>query len=212
LAIFGKLSDFSLREVISMVGRRSGALLLESGDGSRVQLQISDAQVARITVERRVRSADEAAQLLRDFVRGQGWFHFEQRNDDVPQDGTTSFDWQQLIPLPPETPPPGEVRARTADLPHPETCFVLIKGRSVQLDSALTEFLQQSSPRLERGASAEQISEALRLPLETVQWHLQSLRELKKIWPVRAHVEPVDAPKKKERTSLGRRLLSLILK
>ncbi|MDR2216083.1 MAG: DUF4388 domain-containing protein [Nevskiaceae bacterium] len=212
MAIFGKLSDFSLREVISMIGRRPGALLLESDDGSRMHMQLSDAQIVRITLERSIESVDEAASLLKRFVQGQGSFHFDQREDDRPLAATLQLDWQRLLPPADAPSSPAQTRIKADDLPHPQTCFVLIKGRNVRLDPILDAFLQRCGAQLERGASAQQLSDELAMELEAVQWHLQSLREIKKIWPVRAYVEQSDVPKKKERRSLGQRLLGLILK
>jgi hypothetical protein len=207
LAIFGKLSDFSLREVTSMIGRRSGALLLEGDDGGRVHLQISGESVVQISVERSITSEDEAAQLLRRFALGEGSFRFDQRADADLQPGPLQLNWQQLLPV-----VAVEAKPQAVDLPHPQTCFILIKGRNVPLDSQQSAFLERGGALLERGASAEQLSHALHLPVTTVQQHLQALREVKKIWPVRAHVERTSTPEKKERSSLASRLLGLFLK
>lgn len=206
MAIFGKLSDFSLREIVSVIGRRSGVLLIEADNGQCLRLQLSGERITRVSVERTIESTDEASQLLKRFAHGQGSFHFDSQSDDSLRQGPLQLDWQNFLA------PPHEGLSESADLPHPETRFMLIKGRNVSLDPALEKFLQQSGSLLEQSASPLQISEELGLPLEMVRRRLQQLREVKKVWPVRAHLEPSDSAQQAEKTSLAQRLVRLILK
>lgn len=205
MAIFGKLADFSVREILSVIGGRSGNLLIENDGGHRLRVHLSGGRITHVSFERTLESSHEISLLLKRLGEAQGSFHFDNHPDDSAPCGSLSLNWEELL-LPAESERP------TDELPHPQTRFMLIKGRNVKLPHALNEFLVHSSHLLERGTSAEHLSGKLGMPLETVQLHLKQLREVKKIWPVRAYSEHQHAPHTQEKNSLAKRLLGRFLK
>lgn len=205
MAIFGKLADFSVREILSVIGGRSGKLLIENDGGHRLRVHLCGGRITHVSLERALDSADEISQLLRRLGEAQGSFHFDNHSDDSVPPGSLSLNWEALLL-------PTESERQADELPHPQTRFMLIKGRNVNLPPALDEFLLRSSHFLERGTSAEHLSSQLGIPLETAQLHLRQLREVKKIWPVRAYSENQHAPQTQEKNSLAKRLLGLFLK
>lgn len=205
MAIFGKLADFSLREILSVIGGRSGNLLIENDGGHRLRVHLSAGRITHVSFERVLDSPQEISLLLKRLGEGQGSFHFDNYADNAPSTGSLALSWEELLLS-------SESDALADALPHPQTRFMLIKGRTVQLPLPLNDFLLRSSHFLERGASAEQLSTKLGIPVQTVQQQLMQLREVKKIWPVRAYTEPSNTSRTHVNNSLAKRLLGLFLK
>ncbi len=209
MAIFGKLADFSLREILSVIGGRSGNLLIENDGGHRLRVHLSGGRITHVSFERALDSSQEISLLLKRLGDGQGSFHFDNDADNASSTGSLALSWEELLLSSEST---AQSEALSDALPHPQTRFMLIKGRTVQLPAPLNDFLLRSSHFLERGTSAEQLSKKLGIPLETVQLQLMQLREVKKIWPVRAYAEPSNASRTHVNNSLAKRLLGLFLK
>lgn len=209
MAIFGKLADFSVKEILSVIGGRSGNLLIENDGGHRLRVHLSGGRITHVSFERALDSSQEISLLLKRLGDGQGSFHFDNDVDAPSSTGSLALNWEELL-LASDNDAQGDALADA--LPHPQTRFMLIKGRNVQLPPPLNDFLLRSSHFLEGGTSAEQLSKKLGIPLETVQLQLRQLREVKKIWPVRAYTEPSNASRTHTNNSLAKRLLGLFLK
>lgn len=200
MAIYGNLSDFSLRDILMVVGGKHGVLTVDQQDGQVLRLDIAGTSITRMTMERPIESRTEGQLLLRMFAQGNGEFRFE--TQEAVHAGRSFLRMDELL----------EGRAAVPlderDLPHPKTVFLVIKGRQVDLPSDLAEFLGMSTQLLAEGASAERLSQQLGLPLDDTRRNLQRLRQVKKVWPVQAHVDRLDPEQRKQRRSLGQRIAS----
>nr|WP_295383408.1 DUF4388 domain-containing protein [Pseudoxanthomonas sp.] len=200
MAIYGNLSDFSLRDILNVIGDKRGVLTVDQRDGQVLRLQVAESNVTRMSVERPVDSRTEAQLLLRLFGQDRGVFRFEAGEVESPH--------HSFLRL-------GEVLGTRAgdslderDLPHPKTVFLLIKARQVSLPADLDEFLGAAESLLATGASAERLADALGVPVDQARHNLQRLREVKKVWPMQAHVDRLDADQRQQRRSLGQRIAS----
>lgn len=198
MAIYGSLNDFSLRDILTVIGDKSGVLTLDQQDGQVVRLHIADASVARISLERPLQSRTEALVLLRLFGQEHCTFHFDAGEIDVPHQSFLRL--SELV----EARPDDALDER--DLPHPKTVFLLIKGRQAALPPDLDEFVGAAESMLATGASAERLSQQLGVPMPQVRHYLQRLRQVKKVWPMQAHVDQLDHHQRQERRSLGQRI------
>lgn len=205
VAIFGSLSKFSLREIISVVGKRRGSLVIEMGGagGMRLRLRVKDEQVTQFTLERAVLSADEIRLLLKRAVSSHGAFRFDENALPQPEPNTgtaLTLGWDELLGYVDDAQEHG-------DLPHPQTRFTMLKGRTASFEPELEQFLRASRTLLEAGTCAAEISEKLGMELEHVQRQLHRLRELKKIWPVRAYAaQPPGQAQQQENALIANRL------
>jgi hypothetical protein len=199
VAIFGKLSDFPLREVLAVIGKRTGELLIEDAQGRRLRLSIAGERLTGLRLERSIHGPEAIQKVLQAI--DEGTFHFE---NSVAETGPADCDLNLAELLTPRANP-----RTTPDIPHPDTIFMLIRGRTVTLEAEVQAFLDQATPLLESGSSATQMARELRLDLQRVREHLQQLREVKKIWPVRAHEQLEHRPELPTRRSLASRLMEI---
>ena len=196
MAIFGNLSKFSMREIVSVVGGRSGSIVIEMGGAGsmRLRLNVNGDQVQQFMLERAVHSPDEIRLLLKRMVTGNGSFHFEEGN--VPAHGL-ALSWNDLLEKLEASQDSGQ-----GDLPHPQTRFSMLKGRSASFEPELENFLRAARSMLEAGSCAEEISQKLNLDIGQV------LRHLRKIWPVRAYTsQSASSEQKQENTIIAKRLM-----
>lgn len=200
MAIYGNLSDFSLRDILTVVGGKHGVLTVDQQDGQVLRLDIAGTSITRMTMERPIESRTEGQLLLRMFAQGSGEFRFEAQ--EAVDAGRSFLRMDELLEG------RGAVPLDERDLPHPKTVFLVIKGRQVELSPDLADFLEVSEPLLTEGASAERISQQLGFPLEGTRRNLQRLRQVKKVWPMQAHVDRLDPTQRKQRRSLGQRIAS----
>lgn len=206
MAVFGNLSKFSLREILAVVGDRAGILSIETGAarGMRLRLRVVNERLTSLVLERSVDSSDEVRVLLKRFANGQGDFRFETEvaGDDEAEDSL--LPWEEVLSC-----LDGQQGHRD-DLPHPQTRFILLKGRTASSHPDLDAFLRLARPLLERGSNAEQLAKELNMEQKEVQQLLQRLREMKKIWPVRAYTEePASSEQRQEKTLVAKRLTDL---
>lgn len=200
MAIHGNLSDFSLRDILTVVVGKHGVLTVDQRDGQVLRLDIAGTSITRMTVERPIDSRSEGQVLLRMFAQGNGEFRFEPLATVETKRSFLRMD--ELLEG------RGAVPLDERDLPHPKTMFLVIKGRQVELPPDLAEFLGAAVPLLTEGASAERISRQLGFPLEGTRRNLQRLRQVKKVWPMQAYVDRLDPEQRKQRQSLGQRIAS----
>lgn len=203
MAIFGSLSKFSMREIVSIVGNRSGSIVIEAGAAGsmRLRLNVNGDQVQQFMLERAVHSPDEIRLLLKRMVAGNGSFHFEEGN--VPAHGL-ALHWNDLLDKLDASQGVGGLD----ELPHPQTRFSMLKGRTATFEPELENFLRAARSMLEAGSCAEEISQKLNLDIGQVLRHLHRLRELRKIWPVRAYTsQSASSEQKQENTIIAKRLM-----
>lgn len=205
MAIFGDLADFSFREIISVIGKRNGMLIIDDRRGKRLRLQITREHLTRLTLEQPIRQGELIQKLLQTACDNAGTFYFKAGPADAaetpPVHGSLAL--SSLLEPAHATAPPATV------LPHADTRFILIPSRVVTLDRGLKVFLDHAQGLLEKGCSANQLAQALHMNVEHVRGYLHRLREVKKVWPVRAHQEHGDSPQLTEQRSLARRLIGL---
>lgn len=202
VAIFGSLSKFSMREIVSIVGERSGSIVIEAGGAGsmRLRLNVNGDQVQQFMLERAVHSPDEIRLLLKRMVTGNGSFQFEE--GAVPAHGL-ALRWGDLLDK-----LDASQGSEQDDLPHPQTRFSMLKGRTATFEPALENFLRAARSLLETGACAEEISQKLNLDIGLVLRHLHRLRELRKIWPMRAYTaQTASNEQKQENTIIAKRLV-----
>lgn len=198
MAIFGKLSDFPLAEVLSVIGKRAGQLTLEEADGRRLRLRLQNEQLLGLSLEQPIGEPGEIKRALQSI--GDASFHFEPTPPMEAKPGQHLPIDQVLASLAPSS--------RAEPSVHPDTRFVLIRGRTVTLPAELDAFLARAMPLLAEGCSARQLAKALKLEVRETCASLQHLREIKKIWPVRAH-ESAGASTKHANPTLASRLKRL---
>ncbi|MGH8039485.1 MAG: DUF4388 domain-containing protein [Stenotrophomonas sp.] len=204
MAIHGSLGDFSLGDILKVIRGKRGILTVDAQDGQVLRVHVSESSVTHLSLERSVGTQIEAHRILQVFGQGSGQFQFETSDVDTTQN--LRLQLSDVV---------GALAAtvvRERDLPHAKTLFLLIKGRQVQLPDELAQFLAAAEGQLAAGASAEQLSETLGIPLNAVRTQLQRLREVKKVWPMQAHVEQLGADEREQRRSMGRRILDLFSK
>jgi len=200
VAIYGSLNDFSLRDILAVIGGKSGVLTLDQQDGQVVRLHIAEAGVTRMSLERPVQARTEAIMLLRLLSQERSTFRFDTGEVDSPRQSFLRL--SELVDARPDA------MIDERDLPHPKTVFLLIRARQVSLPPDLDEFLGAAESMLATGASAERLSQQLGVPINQTRHHLQRLRQVKKVWPMQAHVDQLDHHQRQQRRSLGQRIAS----
>ncbi len=204
MAIYGSLNEFSLRDILTVIGGKSGVLTLDQQDGQILRLHIAESGVTRMSLERPVQARSEAIMLLRIFNQERSTFRFEAGDVDVPRQSFLRL--SEVIESRPDT------TIDERDLPHPKTLFLLIKARQVALPPDLDEFLGAAESMLATGASAERIARELGIAVNQARHHLQRLRQVKKVWPMQAHVDQLDHHQRQQRRSLGQRIASFFVR
>lgn len=187
--IFGDLEDFGLPDVLIMIGKRSGTLELKRVPEFRKPISISVTNGAILWIFHGSDVLDplQARSLLNSLLRTpRGDFRF------VPQlllpEGNTAsrLHWpfeQALLTAAQEE---DEWRAYAPSFDDPRTKFEP-SSLEIWLDDALYEFWQRAKDLLQQNAvSAEELSTALKLPLEQTQYYLHKLRLVGKIRPMRS--------------------------
>ena len=131
MAIFGKLSDFPLAEVLSVIGKRAGQLTLEEADGRRLRLRLQNERLLGLSLEQPIGEPGEIKRALQSI--GDASFHFEPTPPMEAKPGQHLPIDQVLASLAPSS--------RAEPSVHPDTRFVLIRGRTVTLPAELDAFV-----------------------------------------------------------------------
>ncbi len=177
VAIFGRIQDLGLAEILSFVAFRPGRLTLRRGDDA----------LSLVLIGGRVRCAFlgleplDAAGLV-FYLAGfrEGEFDF------LPGDGEEAC--PRILELPVErlilelTKLEDELEHHREKLPHPDVSFRL--SRPVA-SAPRVPFLQQATRLLERGVTARELAEKLRLLLDEARFLLYRLRLMGLIEEVR---------------------------
>ncbi len=207
MAIFGNLKDMPFPDLVAMLGRRSGVLEVFALPNKR-QGYLTALHGGRVLwIQERNRPLDslEARSAIQDLFRAQeGAFEF---HPGVPPGKGQPLGWPLEQLLFSFTAIEDERRVYASFLPDPKTRFQAA-ALEVWLEEPLYTFWERAKPLLERGASSEEVSQALRLPLEEVRYYLHKLRLVGKVAPVRAYREEVRKDEGK-RSLFGRLLAAL---
>lgn len=202
MAIFGNLKDFPLHEIISVIGARTGTLTIEDHENLTLHIQLINGRITKIRTEELVRSKEKALKLLMTAKNKEGRFHFSHSKIE-PHPSFFSLDIRNI--------PSNTHEIDRSYLPHPQTRFILVKSRNAPLPKETSRFLENNELLLEKGASAEQISNSLQIPLLTVQTHFYHLRLVNKL--VKALPDNLETlQKKKYKTALAKRLIEFFSK
>ena len=189
MPIFGDLEDFGLPDVLMLIGKRSGTLELECVPEFRkpIRILVNHGAILWIVHGSDVLDPLQARSFINALLRApRGQFRF------VPQlllpegNNTSGLHWpfeQVLLTAAEEE---DEWRAYAKSFDDPRTKFQAA-SLEVWLDDALFEFWRRARDFFKQdGVSAEELSKALKLPLEQTQYYLHKLRLVGKIWPMRS--------------------------
>lgn len=187
MAIFGDLSDMSTPEVLTILGRRTGKLLIDLPGPTRYELHLCEATLWSLQV-------DGTAHMELPVV----FYHLailnrarEGRFEFV---GTTLSALEHQLDLPRQEllarDDGGDEALEKSAIPDKQTRFRLRPGASQAVPENLQVFLQQSQALLARGSSAEEVAQGLGMSAMRVQIYFQRLRVLGRITPVRAYAAP----------------------
>lgn len=188
--LFGELSDFPFPELISMLGRRTGRLLVEDLDaGQRYVVHVHNGHLRSMSGPHEpLRTEEDVRRHITTLVSAtRGNFSFTTVPQAlIPQQHNLNL--AQLMQT--ATAEVDELRRYRSQLPHPDTCFELTDAPAGHVPEDLTAFLAQASGHLAQGASAADLVRDLHLPLEDVQLRLLRLRHADVIAPRRAYDTP----------------------
>lgn len=193
MSIFGDLSAIPAHEVLTVVGRRSGVLLVQSG-GRAIEVQVRNGFVVNFVVDG-LRTGDVLSLSSR-------FGHLlEARNG--------SFEFQRDAPTPdPQFYVPvdqlvastlknlNERELAAADLPSALTVFVVTGHDGLHLPDDLQLFWERAYVHLQLGAAPLQLSGCTGVSAREAQWFLHRLRLVGLVRPRRAG----------EHTEFGQRL------
>lgn len=209
MAIFGTLRDMPFPDLVAMLGRRSGVLEVFHLPGRRngYSIALEGGKVAWVREGARFLDPLQARSALQELCRQEeGAFEFT-AGTPPPPPGGTPLGWPLERILLTMTTVEDELSAQRALLPDPKTRFQAA-ALEVWLEEPLWSFWERARPLLAQGASAEELSERLGLPLEEVRFYLHKLRLVGKVAPVRAYEE---VRRDGEKQGLFRRLLGALL-
>lgn len=207
MAIFGNLRDMPFPDLVAMLGRRSGVLEVFALPGKRqgYRIALDGGRVLWIQEGNQPLDPMKARSVVQDlFYAQEGAFEF---HPGAPPANGQPLGWPLEQLLLSFTAMEDERRAYAAFLPDSKTRFQAV-ALEVWLEEPLYTFWERAKPLLERGASSEEISQALHLPLEEVRYYLHKLRLAGKVAPVRAYREEVRKDEGK-RGLFGRLLAAL---
>ena len=203
MAIFGNLRDIGLLDLLPLLAHKKGRLMLIRKKGT-LELYLSGRRVICAEEDHRVLSPNQLEERLFELVQeGEGGFEFFRNESPKHRRGCLNLAIDELV-LKLAT-QKDELENVRGHLPHPDTVFTLDHVALAYNDPNLAEFLDRAWPHLSAGASAQELAQALGMPLERVRYLLYKLRTLGAIEPFERPPQP-----SRERQGIARRLLGLI--
>lgn len=179
MALHGDLSEINLEELVELIGTRSGVLCLGPVQGKTVNIHVTAGLIASFSVEQKVTGRDRIFRLARWFSTHPCNFSFEQKPVYTTQ--AAEMELSGLFPQRRQTCREDDQRA--IPLADPNTVFMLIKAKKVELPLELQRFLDRVAPMLEKGANAHDIARRTRMRVQDVQLGLHGLKQARKAWP-----------------------------
>lgn len=207
MAIFGNLRDMPFPDLVSMLGKRSGILEMFAIPGKKqgYRVALDSGKIVWMQEGGRFLEPFDARLILHElFQLQEGAFEFE---PGIPSPNGHSLAWPLEQLLLSFATIEDEQAATTPFLPDPKTLFQAA-NLDVWLEEPLYSFWEKAKPLLQNGASTEDISAKLGLPLKDVRYYLHKLRLVGKVVPVRAYQKTREDHQKQ---GLFRRLLTALL-
>lgn len=215
MAIYGSLSDLPAPEILNMLARRTGHLKVttepQPGRAARYDLHLDRDHLMGLFLDSRELTD---TMLVRDAFRKLleieiGTFEFESVEPDL-LNRSLRLPIKQLI-LSTAT-IIDELENYRSRFPHPDIVFHVTGPIHEHLPGDLELFWIRAEEHLQRGISANALSEALNLSVEEVQLHFYKLRSVGRLVPRRSYAQarPQHRPSvllERERPHLLRRLL-----
>lgn len=175
MALAGNLNSIRLEEILQLLAQKEGALeLWNLKDMPPTTLYLKPGRIRSVEQKGKPLDPLAAKAVLQALLQAQeGSFEFIP--GAKPAHGVR-LGWPVervllgLITL------QDEMAQHRHRLPHPQTVFRLAYPKEA-LKGKGQEFLERAHPHLERGASAEELAQALGLPLDTVRFYLFRLAE-----------------------------------
>jgi len=183
VAIFGRIEDLGVPEVLSFLGSHSGRLILRDG-ATALSLIIDGSKVRCAFLE--LDPLDQTGLILHLAHLRQGEFRFEPAGFD--EDCPVALDVPVERLILELTKFQDELEHYRSQLPHPEVRFRLV--RRPNTEGAAIPLIAQVTHLLRKGASARQLAESLGLPVDEARFFLYRLRLLGMIEEVKADRRP----------------------
>ncbi|HYU35726.1 MAG TPA: DUF4388 domain-containing protein [Thermoanaerobaculia bacterium] len=186
MAIFGDFADLPFPETFSMVGRRTGRLLISDvPDQGSFELHLVDGSLRGLRIDHEdiddpLRARDRLAALMEAPC---GLFQFHRC---APERLHGALDLPLISLLMSLASAVDEISAYRERFLHPQARFRRLAGEAVRLADDLDQFAQKATPYLLQGTDAEELARALDISLDQVRLYLYKLRSLGWIAPIGA--------------------------
>jgi hypothetical protein len=187
MAVFGNFADFPFPELLTLVGYRTGKILIRNKVADKqYEWHLHSATICGVIVN---------SKPLDDVLQVRGCML------DLIEDSSSAFEfhrhsYEELLHyfnLPTEhlvlstAAAMDELSAYRKFFPNEQTYFQSTGHIDVWLDEQLSSFWERSSRFLEKGCNARELAENLHLNLEQVQLNFYKLRSVGKIAPLRLY-------------------------
>jgi hypothetical protein len=182
--MFGSLSEFSFLEIINMIQQRTGVLRVTQTAAQRVlECAMENGRLRALRLDFKVVTDEEEAKtvLLEIAAERQGDFVFHRR----PLEQSQKQFFIAVTELLSKSTVLDDLFQESDQLPNAQTRFMSVNHYAGDLTYDLQLFWQRAHSLLARGASAEEITDALTLDQNKVRMQLQGLRIAGAIRPVR---------------------------
>jgi hypothetical protein len=187
MAVFGNFADFPFPELLTLVGYRTGKILIRNTIADKqYEWHLHSATICGVIVN---------SKPLDDVLQVRGCML------DLIDDSSSAFEfhrhsYEELLHyfnLPTEhlvlstAAAMDELSAYRNFFPHEQTYFQSNGQMDIWLDEQLSSFWERSSSYFKKGCNARDLAENLHLNLEQVQLNFYKLRSVGKIAPVRLY-------------------------
>ncbi len=190
MPVFGSLGDFGLSDVLMLLGNRQGSLDLRSipGYSQPITVSVANGEILSISQGGEALDPERASALLKSLLRqAQGEFEFTDCPSEHLANCRNALRWPLERALLTAGQQETEWSAYQRAFSDPRTKFEATSAE-VQLDDSLRDFWGKAERLLKSdGATAEELSEKLAMPLEQAQFYLYELRLAGLVTPARGH-------------------------
>lgn len=203
MAIWGRLSDFSLHAVLTSLGEyRSGVIQIDISDGNQYYLHVSEQALTALQINEDGFNHPEQAKavLAKLFSSASGTFRYLPASTsplrrDFHLDLNALDNTGNMQPheeSAPQKPPLLSVfhhRGMRRLLPHADTRFTLNRNDRAMDNYVLQRFLDSTAAQLMAGASASELALLLNEDVEKIRFYFYRLIEM-------AVIAPTESPRK----------------
>ncbi|HWW07721.1 hypothetical protein [Collimonas sp.] len=187
MAIWGRLSDFSLHAVVTSLGEyRSGVIHIDIGDGNQYYLHVSEQVLTALQMNEDSFDQPEQARavLAKLFSSATGTFRYLSAST-LPLRRDFHLDLNTF-----QKPPLLSVfhhRGMKRLLPHADTRFTLNRNDHAMDNYVLQRFLDSTTTQLTAGASASELAQLLNEDVEKIRFYFYRLIEMAVIASTESH-------------------------